>query len=173
MSTNRDRGARQNIFLDAPLAPGQSKDPYVPKKLTKGDYVENVWSLWHAARKGDAERVTTLLDRDGSVNINKMDKVERRTPLHWACRAGRTRTVKLLLDRGASINVKDKHGNTPLHYCCGYGTEAMLRILLNEPKLNLMARNEHMQYAFEVRIHSFTRSRCYRLCGGCCNWIEV
>lgn len=142
--------ARNKVFLDAPLAPGQSKDPYVPRKLTKGDVVENIWSIWFAAREGDVERVARLLDRDENASMNQTDLSEKRTPLHWACRGGSTRVVKLLLDRGAQINVRDSQGNTPLHYCCGYGTEAMLRILMNDLRLDPLVQNNNRKVPAEV-----------------------
>lgn len=66
--------------VDAPLAPGQSRDPYVVQKVTSGDVVENIWSVWHAARAGDCDRLTVLLDRDrptpgtGSTGSNKFSE---------------------------------------------------------------------------------------------------
>ena len=153
--TVQRRLKKQQQRFDAPLAPGQSKDPYIPQKVTKGKNVENVWSIWFAARKGDLERVQLLLDREasrktGKSSIESVDQKYRRTPLHWACRSGSPSLVKLLLERGADINALDGDGNTPLHFCCGFGTDAMLRILLNNLSLDPIVRNRHFKTAAEV-----------------------
>ncbi len=66
-----------------------------------------------AAGKGDAERVTDLLQaRPELVNA----KTKRgRTPLHFAAERAHKAVVELLLANEADPNVTDEFGATPLH----------------------------------------------------------
>jgi hypothetical protein len=148
---------RRGVVADAPLAPGQSADPYIAQKLTRGCKVENVWSIWFAARDGDIERVETLLARPRGPGIDRQDTEHGRTPLHWACRGRATTMVKLLLERGATVNAVDREGNTPLHYCCAFGSDAMLRISLNSLALDPLVRNNKFKTPAEVSL-STTRA---------------
>jgi len=143
------RARRVKLKIDAPKAPGQSNDPYIPQKRTSGNHVENIWSIWFAARAGDAERVGALLKRGDADLVDRADEQHKRTALHWACKHGRTSVALMLLAHGANPNLKDEKGNTPLHYCCAFGSEAMLRILLNNMELDPTIQNNDHKTALQ------------------------
>ena len=75
--------------------------------------------FWEAARKGDVQAVTTLLDKGADVNAKFRYGA---TALFKAAERGNTEVVKLLLARGADPNVKDTF----------YGTTAMVWALDNK-----------------------------------------
>ena len=70
-----------------------------------------------AARVGDAEAVTSLLNQ--GVNIEDRETTGE-TPLISAALAGQTQIVNLLLDRHAAIEARNDRGLTPLH-AAAYG----------------------------------------------------
>ena len=73
--------------------------------------------LHDAARAGDSEAVTRLLDQ--GVNIEDREPTGE-TPLISAALAGQTQVVMLLLDRHAAIEARNDRGLTPLH-AAAYG----------------------------------------------------
>lgn len=70
-----------------------------------------------AARVGDAEAVTRLLDQ--GVNVEDRNATGE-TPLISAALAGQTQVVELLLARHAAIEARNNRGLTPLH-AAAYG----------------------------------------------------
>jgi hypothetical protein len=62
-----------------------------------------------AARKGQTDRVKTLLAK--GANVESQDK-DGRTPLMWAARNGHADTVTLLLESGAKPDDRDRQGWT-------------------------------------------------------------
>jgi hypothetical protein len=75
--------------------------------------------FWEAARKGDVQAVTALLDKGADVNAKFRYGT---TALFKAAERGHTEMIKLLLARGADVSVKDTF----------YGTTAMSWALDNE-----------------------------------------
>ena len=68
--------------------------------------------FWEAARKGDAETITALLEK--GVDVNTPFRYSA-TALSFACDRGHVEVVKVLLEHGADVNVKDSfYGATPL-----------------------------------------------------------
>lgn len=68
--------------------------------------------LQQAARAGDVDEVTRLLDAGHDVNEAGPDGD---TALHWAAAWGREPVIQLLLARGADPSLRDYENNTPLH----------------------------------------------------------
>jgi ankyrin repeat protein len=61
-------------------------------------------ALMTAARTGNVEAVTLLLDR--GANVNAKDVVRSQTALMWAVTEGHAAIVKLLVTRGADVNAR-------------------------------------------------------------------
>ena len=72
--------------------------------------------LFDAARAGDLERLTGLLDAHPD-KLHVRDQPYEHTLLHVAAFAGHLDCVDLLLDRGLDVNVREKGDNTyPMHW---------------------------------------------------------
>ncbi|MDQ7825923.1 MAG: ankyrin repeat domain-containing protein [Candidatus Eremiobacteraeota bacterium] len=110
------------------------------KNMTEAQYVpfENTCDahplgsdFYRAALKDDLEKVTSLLDQDGSL-VNLQDNLGM-TVLHWLARSpGHRETIELLLSRGAPLTTRDRLGNTPLHLAAmAPNREAILLFLEN------------------------------------------
>lgn len=84
--------------------------------------------LHRAAAKGDAEKVSRLLDR--GADINRVAGFGNQTPIESAIEAGRNDVVRLLLERGADPNAKDDPGDGQLHFAIRYGDLEAVRLLL-------------------------------------------
>lgn len=83
------------------------------------------WSLLHfAARWGDNQLVTRLIEKGADVNILTSDKW---TPLFYASLNGHTETVRFLIAKGADVNAKDIDGNTALDVADNEDIEEILR----------------------------------------------
>lgn len=81
---------------------------------------QEVEEFCHAARDGDAAKVTRLLDQYGAAIINERDSIDARA-ITWAAFSGNNDIVKLLLDRGADINSHGTSGKPALTWAveCG------------------------------------------------------
>jgi hypothetical protein len=89
--------------------------------------------LLAASRKGQTDRVRTLLDK--GANVESKDKDER-TPLMLAARNGHAETVALLLERGAKPDVRDRQGWTAYglaFFSSASGRDAVLKSLPHPP----------------------------------------
>src|SRR5207245_6756964 len=72
--------------------------------------------LFDAARAGDVEKLTGLLDTNPD-KLHVRDKPHEHTLLHVAAFAGHLGCVDLLLARGLDANVREKGDNTyPMHW---------------------------------------------------------
>src|SRR5262245_56344134 len=80
-----------------------------------------------AAKQGDVEQITRLLDRGISIVATNS---EHQTALHIASRWGRDAAVKLLLDRGAPLEAADSEGRTPLHLAAKENQASTAALLL-------------------------------------------
>ena len=69
-------------------------------------------SMFDAARAGDVDAVTELLDADPDL-VRAIDE-DGETPLHSAAWRSRYAAATLLLDRGADIEARNNWGRTPL-----------------------------------------------------------
>jgi ankyrin repeat protein len=84
--------------------------------------------LLKAARKGNIERVGTLLDQD--VEVDCQDD-RQWTPLIWACFYGRGEVATLLLDREANVNAESAAGDTPAIFASTNGHLDILKLLVS------------------------------------------
>jgi hypothetical protein len=84
--------------------------------------------LLTATRKGDLEKVKTLLAQGADVNAKSPYGA---TPLFFACDRSNVEMVKLLLEKGADPNVKDTfYGASPLNWALGKGSPEIIKMLI-------------------------------------------
>eukprot|EP01006_Ploeotia_vitrea_P040626 TRINITY_DN66440_c6_g1_i1.p2 TRINITY_DN66440_c6_g1~~TRINITY_DN66440_c6_g1_i1.p2 ORF type:complete len:762 (-),score=494.43 TRINITY_DN66440_c6_g1_i1:84-2267(-) len=88
--------------------------------------------LIKAAKKNDAEKVSSLLSRFVPVPVNyrSMKDAQELTALHFAARYGYLKVLELLLGANADVDIQDKGGRTPLHYACSFGEDSAAMMLL-------------------------------------------
>jgi hypothetical protein len=86
--------------------------------------------FWEAARKGDVQAVTALLDKGADVNAKFRYGA---TALFKAAERGNTEVVKLLLARGADVSVKDTfYGATAMTWAIDNKHAEVVRALLEK-----------------------------------------
>lgn len=86
--------------------------------------------FWEAARKGDVQAVTALLDKGADVNAKFRYGA---TALFKAAERGHTEVVKLLLARGADVSVKDTfYGATAMTWAVDNKHVGVVRALLDK-----------------------------------------
>lgn len=76
------------------------------------------FTLWYAARRGNMDRIKTLLQRNPDI-INNPEPQSGATALQIASRGGHVEIVAHLLEKLADPNLKDPEGNTSLHLAAG------------------------------------------------------
>lgn len=85
--------------------------------------------LFEAARKGDVDKLTKLLD-EHPEKLQVRNKPYEHTLLHVAAHNGRLEAVDLLLKRGIDPNAREKGDNTyPMHWAAAAGHFAVVRRL--------------------------------------------
>ena len=110
------------------------------KSLFNGEIVCDEWKLWHAAWKGNVEKVQSLA---GSifVDVNCVKGPRETTPLCVAAQnpsAPSTHSandshkdvIQLLLERGAKPNMPDKDGWTPLYWATQHANREVMQVLI-------------------------------------------
>ena len=95
---------------------------------TATDQADTTRSIFDAARAGDGEQVTALLELDSA--LIRVTDGDGRTPLHHAVSGGQTAVAELLLDRGADISAVDAQQRTPLHDAADLGDASTVALLL-------------------------------------------
>jgi len=85
-------------------------------------------ALHYAARGGDLEVVTALVNKSAKINAKDSDGKDS---LMWACIHRRLLCVKFLLKKQADLQVKCKNNNTPLIYACMAGSDAIATCLMD------------------------------------------
>ena len=85
------------------------------------EHLDSKFPLHAAARTGDVEAMTQLLDGGAAV-----DKVA----LFVTCEHGHVDAVRLLLERGAEVGRGKENGRTPLYIACEHGRVNVARLLL-------------------------------------------
>jgi ankyrin repeat protein len=89
-----------------------------------------VRALLNAASRGDASRITALLDAHPSI-INERSGSGVRTALHRAVSGGHAAITALLLERGANPNIRcDGDYAMPLHFAAERGDFDAIRLLI-------------------------------------------
>ncbi len=71
--------------------------------------------LVEAAREGDRETLSRLLQEQVDVNLAPLDGA---TALHWAAHRGDLGAVQLLIGAGAGVDAANAYGVTPLSLAC-------------------------------------------------------
>jgi len=86
--------------------------------------------VFEAAAAGDADRVRTLLDANGS--LRDAHAPDGWTPLHLAGHFRQSAVIDLLLARGADVNAVSHNAdaNAPLHEAAAVGNADVVRMLL-------------------------------------------
>ena len=85
--------------------------------------------LHHAAREGDADLITYLVDKGAKLELKT---AQAKTPLHLAAMNDRRDAVAILLKRGAALEARDDYLRTALVLCARERGEAgTARLLLD------------------------------------------
>ena len=92
------------------------------------EHLYSKFPLHAAARTGDVEAMTQLLDGGAEVDAKK----DGATPLFVACKGGHVDAARLLLDRGADVDRASKYDGTPLWIACQNGHVDAARLLLDK-----------------------------------------
>eukprot|EP00903_Cladosiphon_okamuranus_P006591 g6439.t1 len=90
---------------------------------------DDVWSVWCAAKSGEAERLSYMLSLP-RANVDVRDPDSGWTALHFASRQGKLPTVKVLIQNQAFVGARAPDGRTPLHLAAGWGTYEVCFALL-------------------------------------------
>jgi len=92
-----------------------------------------------AAWKGHTTVVSVLLtDKRMQINLQNMYGC---TPLHLSALGNKLSSAELLVAQGANVNTQDNNGNTPLHFAISTGSHPLIKLLLEQPSLDLHLRN--------------------------------
>tara|TARA_B100001173_G_C15996017_1_gene551123 strand:- start:115 stop:984 length:870 start_codon:yes stop_codon:yes gene_type:complete len=95
------------------------------------EHLESTFALHAAARTGDVDAMTQLLEGEAVVDAKK----DGATPLFVACEKGHVNAAKLLLDKGAEIGAEidraKEDGTTTLWIACFEGRVDAARLLLD------------------------------------------
>ena len=70
-----------------------------------------------------------------------------------AARRDDTETVNSYLKNGGDVNATDSSDYTALHYAVGYGAGGVFEILMNQPDINVDAKNDEGISALDFAIH--------------------
>jgi len=125
------------------LQPPTPQGARTPSKQPASDEIS---SLFDAAKWGDVEAATRLIEEGKDVNAKNDKDV---SALGIAVGFNRINIVKLLLEKGADVMLADGKGNTVLHYAAGYGRKEAAEVLL-AAGAKLDAKNEAKQTPIDV-----------------------
>ncbi|GLI68063.1 hypothetical protein VaNZ11_012391 [Volvox africanus] len=121
----------------APAAEGSAATSEAKKLIT---------NLHDAAKYGDVEAATRLIDEGADVNALNDRGI---SALGVAVGFNRLEVVKLLIAKGADVTFRDPKKNTLMHYAAGYGRLAIAKALL-AAGAELDARNDAGQTSVDV-----------------------
>ena len=89
-------------------------------------------ALHDAAKRGDINTLTQLLN-SGKYDVNAKETARySETPLHFAIQNGHIDIVKLLIDRGADVNAVTGYGATPLWLAAVRGKPDIAKLLISK-----------------------------------------
>ena len=104
-------------------------------------------SLVDAVADEDEDRVASLLDGDGKLDVNI--ESDGWSPLLWAAKRGNAQIMDMLLKAGAFIGATDEGGSTALHKCATNGSIECTRLLL-DAGASASVRDKMQQTALDV-----------------------
>jgi ankyrin repeat protein len=131
---------------------------------------EEVNEFCNAAKSGNIDTVTQMLDRYGPAIIDQRDQ-GKDTALTWAAWTGQAAIITLLLERGAAIDEKGMRGKTALAWAAEGGKNEVVRLLLEngastEPRdedgktaLTLARERSHTEVVQQIEQWSEDRQR--------------
>jgi ankyrin repeat protein len=112
----------------------------------RDERAEALRALLEAAAKGDAARITALLDDYPDLVSERglLSGSTLRTPLHFAVGAEHEDAVRLLLERGADPNARDEGDNAvPLHFAAEKENMRIIRLLVEHGSEMIGAGDAH------------------------------
>ena len=92
-----------------------------------------------AAPSSTTAALRALSNSGSSSNSTEETDAMGRSCLWWACNLGQTALVQALLAAGAEPRARDRGGYTPLHVAAEEGHVSVVRLLLEDPRLDVVA----------------------------------
>jgi hypothetical protein len=117
------------------------------------------FTLWYAARRGNIDRVQSLIQRQEQRSATIHGYIDKREPesgataLQIAATGGHVDVVAYLIEKLADVNLKDPEGNTALHLAAAWGNISTVRKLLEFGADKTALNNKQatpLQAAFEA-----------------------
>ena len=101
------------------------------KSVFREDILKLEDNLFHASRKGKAERVLKLI-RNGALDVNSCGSgiYGGKTPLYVAAMYGHSSVVRVLMEKGADLDKASYIGATPLNAAAHQGHLDVVHFLL-------------------------------------------
>ena len=72
----------------------------------------------------------SILDSEGTIDVNALSTSSGETPLLDAVDSGKIEVAQMLIERGAKVNRAGKGDITPLHAAAGYGHADLVKLFL-------------------------------------------
>ncbi|GJL97152.1 MAG: hypothetical protein DHS20C06_09690 [Hyphobacterium sp.] len=99
-------------------------------------------ALFEAARDGQTEAVTALLDLGADANLHAYENALTLTALHMAATGDHADIVAALIAAGADMDVQGTMGGTPLMWAAFEGSQDSARVLLEHGADPTLASND-------------------------------
>lgn len=111
--------------------------------------------------KGDKTNLVVALYNSNNDIINKPfetfleSKKVLHSPLTFSLYLKYTKIAKFLIEKGADVNFKTiPDEDYPIHIACRMGCEDIVKILMDNPKVNLNCLNKYNETCFNIAIKS-------------------
>ena len=123
----------------------QSPSIFYTAVYNKGDKTNNIISLITSNSEIINKPFETFLDNKKIVH----------SPLTLSIYLKYSKTAKLLIEKGADVNYKTQPDEDyPLQIACRQGCEEIVKILIDNPKVNINCLNKHNETCFNIAIKS-------------------
>ncbi len=120
----------KDTYGNTPLAVAMKESQSAVEELLKQKGASESGGIHDAAKKGDLEKVKSILA--GNPNLaNLRDLKFDASPLLYAVFHGHREIVEILLDSGADPNAQNSAGKAAIHYAVEKGSREILDILLD------------------------------------------